>query len=135
MVFANATDFLAFSTSQLKNLTVEIAPVNVKSIDYDRAQLKQCFNNAYRYISDSGQDLVYVLGYILVHGVSIEHAWIRSGSTHLDVTLASSGTRLYFKVCEIQISLLDEYVIEAGHAPDLYAMNKFLGSRKAAAAI
>jgi hypothetical protein len=102
-----------------------VEQVTVNYLEFDRSEPKDCYNNAFRFISDNwSHDITYILGYTLVHGIPIQHAWVKVDGQHLDVTL-DPGTNLYFKVIEVSKVHLLAYVNDHHHAPDLYDINRF----------
>ena len=134
----DAKDLIAFMTQQIKYLDINVKEVDVKHLAHSvYCEPKQCFNNTYRYMSaeiDGDLDnLSYVLGYVVIYGVPIEHAWVLDNNKHeyLDLTLDPAEQERYFSVVELSYERVNMYVDKFGHAPDLYAMNRFMGSIKA----
>lgn len=112
-------------TSGLK-LDLDVKHVVVKSKHFGRSAKKECYNNSWRYIQDNYKEKAkYILGYVFVHGVPIEHAWVKVGSQHFDVTLDDAEKSTYYQVIEVPDDLLSEYVDKSHYAPDLYSLNRF----------
>ena len=119
---------LKVMTSNIKNLDLNIQHVVVKEKPHGRSQKKQCYNNSWRYIQDNLKDKAqYVLGYVFFRGLPIEHAWVRVGKQHYDVTLTPDENHIYYSVYEVPEEKLTAYVVAEGSAPDLYSLSKFKG--------
>mgnify|MGYP003576831144 CR=1 FL=1 len=118
--------------SNLHYLGTKVEEVKVKYKKHPQSQPKQCFNNAWRHVIDHPGS-TYVLGYYMYMGqIPIEHAWVKEGNGYLDVTLDEKKIKssdAYMKVIEVPRELLDEYVNAKQHAPDLFALNRFLGDK------
>ena len=119
-------ELLKLMTSNLKGLDIDIKHVVVKAKPHGRSQKKQCYNNSWRYIQD--HEGVYVLGYVFFRGLPIEHAWVRIGKQHYDVTLTPDDDHIYYSVYEVPEEKLNAYVVANGSAPDLYSLSRFKGS-------
>lgn len=116
-------------TSGLKNLDIKIKHVGVEFSLHARARPKECFNNAYKYVADNfDKSPIYILGFIFYRGIPIEHAWVKDGNRHIDVTINTEDNE-YFKVVEVPTDLLLAYVGEKMHAPDLQHLNRFAAGR------
>lgn len=127
----DSKQLLAMMTSGLKNLDVGLKQVVVKHKPHKRSAKKECYNNSWRYIQDHyNEKAKYILGYLLYMGVPIEHAWVKVGTEHFDVTLDPKNDDEYWQVCEVPDDLLAQYVDVEGHAPDLYALNRFNAPKK-----
>jgi hypothetical protein len=97
--------------------------VNVEYAAHPGARAKDCYNNAYRYMLHDGQDgMKYVLGFVLVHDIPVEHAWIRKGDRYIDPTLQGAE---YIKVVEFDEAVILKFVVKHHHAPTLYDATKF----------
>lgn len=112
----------------LKNM--DIAEVKVVQKKFKSSAAKQCFNNSFRYILHSNQNAMYVLGYSFIHGIPIEHAWIKENDIYCDVTLDPKTMQGYVKVLELTSSEVGEYVDSKGCAPSLYDLNRFYGDKR-----
>ena len=125
-----STNLINMLTSRLSHLEVNIKEIPVSSIPYSRSIKKECFNNCYRYLMDTYQSgSTYILGYVLIHGVPIEHAWVKTADGYYDVTL-SQPNLVYIAVTEVSLDLLTHFVSEKGHSPDLCELNRFQGRKK-----
>ena len=107
----------------LKN--VDIQEVKVLQKKHKRSEAKQCFNNSYKYILHTNPNAIYVLGYSFIHGIPIEHAWIKENDTYYDVTLDPQSMQGYIKVLELSFNDVVEYVDSKQYAPSLYDLNRF----------
>ena len=114
--------------SNYAHLVSDVKLVKVICRQAAHSEPKACFNNAYRAMS--APDDLYVLGFVLVQGVPIEHAWIKSGGRYIDVTLEPSGFE-YVSVVEMPFQVLLE-ITEANRycPPDIFDVNRFLRSSK-----
>lgn len=112
-------------TQGIKNLALDIKLVKPDYLKMPGAKAKNCFNNAYRYVMAHPESR-YILGYALIHGVPIEHAWVRSGDQHIDVTLDPEKMEQYYEVLEVYPNTLLRYVVKNSHAPDLFSLNRFV---------
>lgn len=77
--------------------------VTVELVDDPKAKPKQCFDNAYNHLKKVGGDEdKYVLGFMTVHGVPVEHSWVKIGGKYLDCTPVSDDLVVeYFSVVEL----------------------------------
>jgi hypothetical protein len=112
----------------LKN--VNIAEVKVLQKKHKPSIAKQCFINSYRYILNSNPNAIYVLGYSFIHGIPIEHAWIKENDTYYDVTLDPQTMQGYIKVLELSFADVVEYVDSKQYAPSLYDLNRFYADKQ-----
>jgi hypothetical protein len=104
-----------------KNFKAE--EVQVTSKKWKKSVMKECFNNSYRYIllNDDVTESKYVLGYVLVHGIPLEHAWVHTAEGHVDVTLETAGHITgYIKVTELPFKEVCKFVNKHKFAPSLY---------------
>lgn len=124
----SAESMIKMMTQQLRHLDIDVKKITVAHKPTKTSQLKQCYNNSYRYVS-AHPGSIYVLGYIIFHGIPIEHAFVQQGNSFYDVTLNPEGNE-YFKLVEVSDELLTDYVNSEQHAPDLYSLNRFVGKRK-----
>lgn len=126
----DAGEIIKMMTGNLHHLDVNVKHVIVKVKSHARSEKKQCYNNSWRYIQDNyKEDAQYILGYVIVHGIPIEHAWVKVGGQHFDVTLSDSDAT-YYEVVEVPQAQLDAYVEKEQHAPDLYSLNRFASKKK-----
>lgn len=116
-------------TQGIKHVKVEPKEVDVKFKKVVGAQKKQCFNNAFKALTGH-PDSKYVLGYVFLHNIPIEHAWIKEGDIYYDVTLDPAKQHGYVSVSEFSMSDIMSYVDKHGHSPSLYDLNRFKGSEK-----
>jgi len=63
---------------------------------------KNCFNNSFKALTFN-LSAKYVLGYIFVHNIPIEHCWIREDDTHYDITINPTLNNQYFFVSEFSL--------------------------------
>lgn len=81
---------------------------------------KRCFENAYHYASNT-PGAVYVLGQYVIHGMPVEHAWVKDGDKHLEITLKGrTPNDRFFVLFELDEIALASAVIRCGQAPNLY---------------
>lgn len=81
---------------------------------------KRCFENAYHYAS-STPGAIYVLGQYVIHGIPVEHAWVKDGDRYLDVTLKERKPNdRFFVLFELDELALFSAVLRCGIAPNLY---------------
>jgi hypothetical protein len=93
---------------------------------YGKAKPKECFDNCSMYLAEY-PDSYYVLGYVFVDGLPIEHAWVRDNDKHLDITLADTSkfaTVEYFSFYIYNYMELLDLMCEYGNAPTLYEARK-----------
>lgn len=99
--------------------------VNVDYKSFSKSKSKQCFDNAYAYVINNPESS-YVVGYVTVHGVPIEHAWIKSNEKYFDITFRPADENEYYSLFELSFDKLLEVCDKAGNAPGLYECVKFL---------
>lgn len=116
-------------TQGIRHIELDVKEVNVKFKKMVGAQKKQCFNNAFKALSGHPESK-YVLGYVFLHNVPIEHAWIKEGDTYYDVTLDPAKQHGYVSVSEFSLDDIMPYVDKHGHSPSLYDINRFNANRK-----
>jgi hypothetical protein len=100
--------------------------VDVTLQPYGKSKVKECFDNCSMYIAEY-PDSYYVLGYVFVDGLPIEHAWVRNDDQHLDITLADTSkfaTVEYFSFYVFNYMKLLDLMCEYGNAPTLYEARK-----------
>ncbi len=123
--------FINMMTQGLRYLTnMDIKQVKVLEKKHKRSEPKQCFNNSYRYILHNNNHAIYVLGYTFIHGIPIEHAWIKENNTYYDVTLDPDTMEGYASVLELTFEEVSKYVDVESCAPSLYDLNRFYGNKK-----
>lgn len=83
------------------------------------SKTKECFDNSYRYVSSINTEATYVLGYMLFHGMPIEHTWIKEGGKYHEITIKSDDAE-YYSLVEFNFSELLDLVSKSLRAPDLY---------------
>lgn len=101
----------------------EVIRIIPQLVPYRRAIPKQCYNNAYRFISDNtSSPYKYVLGYYFLNGsIPIEHAWVKIGKKHFDVTLKSiSGDCFYVELESLALDELYEFVAVHKYPPSMF---------------
>jgi hypothetical protein len=126
----NSNDIISMLVENLKNLRVQVEEVEIKYKPYHSSVAKDCYNNCFRYMSNEFTSRVqYILGYIVIHGVPIEHAWVEIDGTHYDVTIKPQESK-YYKVMTVCGGDLFAFVNTKHHAPDLFALNRFMANRE-----
>ena len=115
-------------TQGIKHVSVKPNEVEVQFKKIAGAQKKQCFNNAFKALAGH-PDSKYVLGYVFLHNIPIEHAWIKEGDTYFDVTLDPAKQHGYVSVAEFSLAEIMPYVDKHHHSPSLYDINRFEGSK------
>ena len=79
-----------------------------------------CFYNAQRFAQSKG---FYVLGFIIIHSIPVEHAWVSDGIHYFDSTPVKSDA--YYQVSIISVKNLNHLVSKLGDGyVDLYGVNK-----------
>jgi hypothetical protein len=116
-------------TQGIRHVVLNPKNVDVEFKKISGAQKKQCFNNAFKSLSVH-PDSKYVLGYVFLHNIPIEHAWIKEGDKYFDVTLDPTKHEGYISVAEFSFDEVMEYVDKHSSAPSLYDINRFLGNKK-----
>ena len=111
-------------TTNFKNIEVKpelVEPTYKHSI---QSQPKDCFNNAFReLIGQPGT--TYILGYVFLHEVPIEHAWIKHKDQHFDVTFPPEDNHTYISIIELKLAELMPFIEKHGFSPSLYDLNRF----------
>jgi hypothetical protein len=121
------TSVINLMVRQLRFIEPKLVEVTAEYRKIAGAKKKECYNNSFRAL---GANDTYVLGYVLFHGVPIEHAWIKDQSgKHFDVTLIDAKDLAYVSVFEVPQDLLHEYVSKNQHAPSLYDINRFVANK------
>lgn len=102
-------------------LNFKIKKVEVEYKPFSLSEIKQCFTNAYRYVSRN-PDATYVLGYYLMFGtIPIEHVFVKQNGKYLDVTIDSDDERdEYYSVVELSDQEMHKLAANNGTTPDLY---------------
>ena len=116
-------------TQGIKHVGVKPNEVEVQFKKITGAQKKQCFNNAFKALAGH-PDSKYVLGYVFLHNIPIEHAWIKEGDVYYDVTLDPAKQHGYISVSEFSLNDIMLYVDKYGHAPSLFDINRFNANKK-----
>jgi len=99
--------------------------VNVKAKHFAKSQPKSCFRNAITYVLNH-VEANYVLGFNILHGVPIEHAWVHEADGYYDVTVPEVKGD-YYKLVEIPIGKLIKLVHENNYIDiDLYTYSKLM---------
>lgn len=118
-------DLIKLMISSLR-IKPEVVSVPVSHQAFDRSVQKQCYNNSFLYVMEQ-MGRLYVLGYVVLDiGVPIEHAWVKSNETYLDVTLAPKDGYEYYPLVEMDFQEVSKFVCERGYAPSLYDYNRFI---------
>ena len=104
------------------NLTATRVDVAVKY--FAAAQPKFCFYNAKFYL-DMEPKASYILGYITMDGLPLEHAWVREDDHYYDVTLSNVQNLEYWSLFECTKEQLAQIVYATGVIPSLYECYKF----------
>jgi hypothetical protein len=121
-------DFVTMLSQNLKNLPVDIKEVTVKKKAFAQSAPKQCFNNSFSYIlNNESTNSLYVLGYVFIHNIPIEHCFIKQHNEYYDVTLDPKKQDGYVSVAEIPFDSVMRFVNEHEFAPSLYDLNRFIG--------
>lgn len=116
-------------TQQLRFLEIDLKEVNVEYRKSAMSRKKECFNNSFKALSGH-PDSLYVLGYVFLHNIPIEHAWIKEGDRYFDVTLDPEKQHGYVSVVEIPFDKVMEYIDKHSSAPSLYDLNRFYGMKR-----
>ena len=112
----NIIDHMA-SMYGLKAKKVDVSFKKVSS-----SKTKECFDNAYKYVTRN-TEATYVLGYMLFHGMPIEHAWIKEKGKYHEITIQSDDAE-YYSLVEFNFSELLAFTEKSLRAPDLYEYRK-----------
>lgn len=116
-------------TQGIRHIKTDPKEVEVTFKKTAGTQKKQCFNNAFKALTGH-PDSKYVLGYVFLHSIPIEHAWIKEGDTYYDVTLDPAKQYGYVSVSEFSLDEIMPYVDKHGHSPSLYDINRFNANKK-----
>jgi hypothetical protein len=115
-------------TEKFTNLNLDIKNVTPTFFRVDGAQIKDCYNNAFKYLLNGNFDAKYVLGYLLYNGnIPIEHAYVRDVDQYYDVTLVPNEADSYVSVTELSFNEVSEYILTFASAPDLHSYNLWIG--------
>lgn len=91
---------------------------------YDKAQAQMCYNNAFKFLMEQVGGLgtwKYVLGYVFVHSVPIEHAWVMDPQgNHLDITLNPAEYQGYISLLELPTERILPFTFKHQYPPTLY---------------
>lgn len=131
----NSIELVTMMSAQLRYLDVDIKEVVVRHKTHPQSRQKDCYNNSWRELSDHQTDESrYVLGYLMhlagSSHIPIEHAFIKHGKDYFDVTIDPKPGDEYISLVELVWDDVMAFVDKFGHAPDLYSMNRFMGTRK-----
>jgi len=100
--------------------------VEVEIEEHGWAQSRSCFNNAHIYVGSNPQAL-YVLGYLSLEGMPIEHAWVKN-IVYKDVTLKKATAPLglkYFSLFELTYEELVALIVKYETVPSLYECYRY----------
>lgn len=100
--------------------------VNVKTHVDPRARPKQCFHNAFNYVTNNDGSQ-YVLGLLVMWGqVPIEHAWVFDPELgHIDTTIIDPDpTDIYIQVTIPDRDFVLDWELDYGSAPTLFDITK-----------
>lgn len=97
---------------KVNQIEIEDLPQEIFDMVCDDVQPKQCFRNCFDIVSNmlrhDGYYLRYCLGYVEVHGVLLEHAWLNCGDVYYDPTFYVHCTvknkPTYYQVIEFDLS-------------------------------
>lgn len=123
---SNLIHLVKMVTQGIRNVDLDIKEVKVQYKKHPGARKKECFNNAFKALENED---TFVLGYVFLHGVPIEHAWIKKGETYYDVTLDPKDQQAYYSVAEFSFDEVMKYVDKFHSAPSLFDMNRFKASK------
>jgi len=106
-----------------RNLDSNIKKVEVKHLSSKFGGAKACFHNAQR-LAKSKPESFYVLGFIIFHGIPIEHAWVKlSSGEYIDSTL--DGIDEYYSVLELSQEEMEPLIKKYGDGyVDLSSVNR-----------
>jgi hypothetical protein len=121
------SDLITLITERFTNLDIDIKKVTPAFLHVDGAQIKDCYNNAFKYLLNCNFDATYVLGYLIYNGgIPIEHAYVKDADQYYDVTLVPNEADSYLSVIELSFVEVSEYIITFSSAPDLYSYNNWI---------
>ena len=126
-MFDSPIPIVEILTENFKNINIQPKLVDVSFKILKNAQPKDCFNNAFKAQSFNSK-AIYVLGYVFVHNIPIEHAWISEDDKYYDITIQPENHK-YVSVAEFTLDEIFPFVEKHMHSPSLYDMNKFLSTR------
>ena len=126
-----ALDFVKMMVANYHHLRVDVKRVQVTSQVHPRSEQNRCFNNAFKVLlhEAAGEQSKYVLGFLMTQdGCPIEHAWVKRGAKHVDVTLSDKiiANHTFISVAEFSFMEVAKYVSEKHYAPGLYEMDRFI---------
>jgi hypothetical protein len=112
-------------TQNIKNLEVKPELVKPAYKYSSQSEPKDCFNNAFREMS-TNIGATYILGYVFLHELPIEHAWIKHKDQHFDVTFPPEEQHTYFSVYELSLKDLMPFIEKHGYSPSIFDLNRFV---------
>lgn len=86
----------------------------------DYGAQKQCYNNSFRYILHEDNRALYVLGFVVYHGLAIEHAWIEKQGQNFDPTLNPAKYDGYVRLVAFRLNQIGKFVSDHGYPPALH---------------
>lgn len=106
------------------NLNIQPEQVSVTYKEYRRSLPKECYRNAFNYVSGNINTRSYILGYLVYRGIPIEHAWVKENDVYYDITLDNTEQDQYYKLIEISGSDLMDYILQTRELIDIYTYKR-----------
>jgi hypothetical protein len=111
-----------------KNLNINVQQVYIQHIKSRYNGMKNCFYNAEMTVKKN-KTAKYVLGFIIVHGVPLEHAWIKLASgDYIDTTINTPEKYSYYSCLELTNDELLNQIKHTKSKPgyiDLSVLNRY----------
>jgi hypothetical protein len=122
----SAVDFIknVFAKNYAKHMKTDIKEVHVSYKKTAYAEKKQCYNNAMQYLIIENPNAKYVLGFTFVHGIPIEHAWIKENEKYYDVTLADAAEETFVTLIELDSKQVMQFFKKHHFGPTLWDVTR-----------
>jgi hypothetical protein len=129
--FTSELELVQFLSKNYDKVGYKLKPkkVNVQHVRSAHNQPKMCYNNAFKYIMDHAAKLSqmkYILGYVFIGGVPVEHAWVYDGEKYVDPTLDSGKYDAYISVLQFPMKNIMPFTFKHHYPPTIHdaAINK-----------
>lgn len=111
-----------------RNLDINVQEVTVIHTKSRYNRMKNCFYNSEMLVK-KGKAPIYVLGFVIVHGVPLEHAWIKNtAGEYFDPTINVPEQYTYYSCFELSHDELLAQIARIKTQPgyiDLATLNRY----------
>ena len=114
-------------TQNFRNIKCQPKLVDISSFkEQKNSKHKECYNNVFKALTLNSNG-IYVLGYVFIHNIPLEHAWFKEDGQYFDVTFPPEKHQ-YISVIELSLNDIFPFVEKRMFAPTLYDWNNYLAN-------